>query len=69
MLREYHWYDVCSLAVQLMHSQMTDFDNLSMKLDVPNKLLMAACRETVGLRRECLALHSLDAQIGMLAPR
>lgn len=52
-----------------MHTQVTDYKQADMKLDRVNKLLLSAAKQTEGHQKECLALHSLDAQIGMFASK
>lgn len=57
------------LFVQLMHSQMTDYNSEHISPDTANMLLMAASQQTNGSKTGCLSLHSLDAEVGMFAPR
>ena len=52
-----------------MHTQVTDFKKWNMNLDKANKLLLATAKQTEGHQKEYLALHSLDAQSGMFAPK
>lgn len=55
--------------VQLMHSQMTDFQPADLSLDRRNKLVLSSSQQNHGMSSECLSIHSLDADIGIFAPR
>ena len=56
------------LSVQLMHQLCADTEAAMLAPDLSNRLLLASARDP-GKPSRCLALHSLDPELGLFSPQ